>query len=229
MSFSEKINFYKSSYSTTVIHNVPIIINCKLRNFSKLTKDSPQPYCKDLYDLLSNVLFESIIEIDGAIFGYQSHNEFDFILGGSSNSYHNSIQEIGSIVSSYVSSKFTLLNLNYDESKLNFTGYPVFSSVVFPVPNIKEVLYYLIWRQNIGLTKAKKKIEKNPNYLEKIDYMFGLGTAAYKIPKINQDKLSKRWNLNTSLPSFEEDEMDNGNKLISGILETGQDIFRPEI
>jgi tRNA(His) 5'-end guanylyltransferase len=199
-----KFQPYISAYNTTIIPNIPIVIHAEISNFNRLTRKLRQNIPQEFYTILSNTLNHCSKNIEGAIFGYQTYDEFNFVINGKLNAYNNEIQELVSIACSYLSSWFLKEEFLVID-KFDLIGDPIFSCNVFGLPNSKFVLDYLIWRQHLGIKRNKRT-----------------GSATYKIPKLEND-LKKKWFLNDDIPLFKENK-----EIIISILKNGSDIFRPE-
>jgi len=203
----DKFSKYSQAYNNVIMPNIPIIIHAEISNFNKLTRKlKPQPFCQELYDILSKTLFSCSMLLEGAIFSFHTFDEFTFILNGSSNAYNNNIQELISVTSSYLSTWFIKNYFVLAETMPEFIGDAIFSTNAFAVPNYREVINYLIWRQHIGNKNDKR-----------------FGSAAYKVPKLVNELIKKKWYLNNEIPLFKENK-----ELIYNILKSGCDIYRPE-
>lgn len=81
---------------------------------------------------------------------------------------------------------------------------------------IKEMLSGLSIDEKLDLLNQECSIDFN-----KYPVVFRRGAACYKIPKIIDDIMKNKWNINTDLPLFSKEHSFLGN-----IFKNGQDIFR---
>lgn len=155
-SFFDRHESYKEAYNYKILNNLPVIIQINGRNFSRLTKKLSRPYCKTLLNILSNTLYQSILEIEGAVFGFQYSDDFIFVLKNDRNPedqpwYQNCIQKIASVSSSIISVNFLK---NVLASNIELDGDPIFESDVFAVPSIGEAINHLILKQKLCINDA---------------------------------------------------------------------------
>jgi len=202
----EKFSKYIQAYNTTIMPNIPIIINCNISNYQRLTRKLRPNFPQEFNDILSKTLFHCSRALEGVIFSYQNNDEFVFVLKGNSNAYNNNVQELISITATYLSTWFLKEYIIVADVIPELIGDALFSCNAFALPNYKEVLNYLIWKQHVGYKNSQK-----------------LGSASYKILKPINETFKKKWYLNNEITLFKENK-----DLILNILRTGNDIFMPE-
>lgn len=147
-SFSDKIKTYEAAYDQKIIGGIPIVIRVDARSFERITRKLARPFDPFITDILNNTMLDTIIDIDGAVFGYQYNDEINFIINSSSQAWlKNSVQKMAAITASKVSINF-LKNVLYHETPPTLEDDVVFDATVFALPNITEVINYLILKQN---------------------------------------------------------------------------------
>ena len=104
----ERIKKYEEAYDQKIMPRLPIIVSCGIRNFAKLSKNFPKPYCESISNILQKTLYYSIMEIEPAIFGYTFSGEISFVLKNDDETtwLNNNIQDINSTITSLLSSNF---------------------------------------------------------------------------------------------------------------------------
>jgi len=188
MNFQQRIQEYEKSYDLKIINRLPIIVSCDIRSAHRVTKKLLRPYCDDFLDIMGKSMLNSIMEIDGAVFGYHFSDEISFIINSNSDDpwYQNRIQKLTSIVSSILSINFFK---NLQKGQIDLDGDAIFAINVFPVPTLSEAVNYLILKQQecfqYALTHASlyefnklygkdaaNKLLLNKNNNEKLDLLF---------------------------------------------------------
>lgn len=155
-SFFDRQNSYELAYDYKITNHLPIIIHLNGRNFGRLTKSLERPYSPTLLNIFGNTIFQSILEIEGAIFGFQYSDNFIFILRNDRSSedqpwFQNKIQKIVSVSSSIVSVNFFK---NVLASDIELNGDPIFDSKVFSLPSLNEVINNLILKQKLCIQNS---------------------------------------------------------------------------
>jgi len=153
----ERMQRYENVYDNIVTCRLPIVIKCNIRNFNKVIRKLPRPYCPELWHILRSTMFTTIMEMEGAVFGYQAHGNIYYILKSteedSPGPYGSKIQKIGSVASSLTTLNFLKQYLASDDQP-DIIGEAVFESLVFPLPSTTEVCNYLIAQQQQGYHSA---------------------------------------------------------------------------
>lgn len=149
---------YESCYDYKITRRIPIIIRVDGKGFSNLTRRIEKPYCPTMLGLMAATMHDTIVQMDGAVFGYQQSDEISFILRNDQSIntdpwYGNRVQKLSSITASLVT-----LNFNKCLSKLNeppnLIGNALFDARVFAVPNESEAINNLIFRQQDCIRNA---------------------------------------------------------------------------
>lgn len=240
---SDRQKTYINVYDSSILPRLPIVVNTKIRNFPRLSKKTDKPYSIELWRILRHTMYNSILDIEGAVFSYNYESEMNFILNNNNNIYDNKIQRINSVITSLCSINFLKHFLSSDEPP-DLLGEAIFETTTFLLPSLTETMNYLVWRQQIGINhsvsllleaqgvRIKKSIVEKKNLLYNeygIDYeeypnYFKYGSLCYKVPKITEDgKVKKKWYLDIECGDFLESR-----DFVMNILHSGQDIVRPE-
>lgn len=151
MNLGDRQKSYESAYDLRIIRNLPVIVRVDGKSFSRLTKKLERPYCPAMLGLMAATLKKTIIDMDGAIFGYQQSDEMTFVIRNdrSVNTdpwFANRVQKLASITASMVTYNFFQLYSEL-EPKLDLIGNALFDSRAFAVPNIDECANNLVFRQ----------------------------------------------------------------------------------
>lgn len=142
-----RIENYIDNYNTKLLNRVPIVIVINGRSFNKVTSLLSKPYCMQFAENMLSTTIKLCMEVEGAFFAYQYNDEIILILRNDQNIdttpwYDNKIQKICSISSSIATQHFNSINTD-----LNLMGASLFSSQVFAIPNITEVINTLVYKQ----------------------------------------------------------------------------------
>ncbi len=166
---SKRHEDYENTYNLTITKRLPIIIKIDGRNFKKLTRNLDKPFSQPLSEIMAGTMMYVITEIQDAIFGYQFSDEINIVLRNDKELdyepwYNNNIQTIVSTVASLSSIGFNK-NLKLLDPDLKIEGDPVFRAKIWPLPNISEVVNYLINKQLLCrndalLISARIELEK---------------------------------------------------------------------
>lgn len=151
LKLSERQKGYEDDYNYKIIPRIPVIIRVDGKNFSRLTRKCQKPYDPKLLEIMATSMFQSIMDIEGAVFGYQQSDEMTFVIRNDSSIesqplFANRIQKIASVTSSLVTYNFLKNYLSMDEPP-EIVGSSVFDARVFGVPTLVETMNNLIWRQ----------------------------------------------------------------------------------
>ncbi len=155
-SLIERFEEYESLHDTKIMQRLPIIIKSNIRNFSKFSKNLEKPYSYQLLNLIKDSMMQTIIDIDGAIFGFSWGGEISIVIKNDIDSipyYNNKIQTISSIISSMMSINF-FKNYLAADNQIDIYGEAIFETKTFAIPNISETINYIIWRQKTCLYNA---------------------------------------------------------------------------
>jgi len=142
---------YEDSCNQSIISRIPVIIKIDGRSFSRVTKNTPKPFCHKTMAMLNGTMLALAKQIDGVVFGYQYSDKIILVLRNDRSQdedpwFGNSIQKITSVSASLATYEF-MSQLWGVEDPPNLDGAVTFSSQVFPVPNVSEAINYLIFRQ----------------------------------------------------------------------------------
>lgn len=150
-SLKERMEYYENNCNSSIMIKLPVIVRCSIRSFSRLIRNLPKPYSIDFEQVMAKTMLYSIMEMQGAVFGYVHSNEITFILKNDQSFeaepwYQNCIQKIASVSAS-------LCTRGFDraaglDNKLDLIGDAIFDTKVFPLPYVSEVVNNLIWRQH---------------------------------------------------------------------------------
>src|SRR5690606_5986239 len=117
-----------------------------------------KPYCATMLGLMAATMYDTIVQMDGAVFGYQQSDEITFVLKNNQSLntdpwYGNRVQKLASITSSLVTLNFNKC-LGKLEDPPNLIGNALFDARVFSVPDDSEVVNNLIFRQQDCIRNA---------------------------------------------------------------------------
>src|SRR3954468_4164279 len=71
---------YEKPYDYMLPRRLPVIIRVNGRNFHRVTRKLDQPFCPKLLDFMGSTMLYSIMEMQGAVIGYQQSDEITFVL-----------------------------------------------------------------------------------------------------------------------------------------------------
>jgi len=150
MHLTDRMKTYEDGHDFKIMAKVPIIIKSEISNFNKITRKLNKPYCKELWRILQDTLKNTIMDIDGAVFGTTHNGEFIFVLKSDADNdsqfCSNKVQRLSSRISSLITSNFMKFYLASD-SPPDIIGETVFETNSFGIPNLVETMNYLLWRQ----------------------------------------------------------------------------------
>jgi tRNA(His) guanylyltransferase len=155
---SDRQKKYEEAYNYTILPKLPVVVRAEVRNFPRLTRNLEKPYCPELWRIMRETMFSTVMEIDGAVFSYCHGAEMSFIIYGadekdSPDFYSNNIQNMGTIISSLCSINFMKHFLSSDDPP-DILGEAVFKVKVTGIPSTTETMDYLLWRQQIAVSNA---------------------------------------------------------------------------
>lgn len=145
----DRIEAYREVSEYHLTPRLPIMICINGRAFSKLTSLLDKPYDEKFVECILSTAHRLCSEIEGAVFAYY-HNDEIVILARNDQTpdtlpwFDNKLQKICSITASIATEHF---NSCSDAIDLNLMGDPLFSSQVFVVPNEKEAINTMIYKQ----------------------------------------------------------------------------------
>lgn len=148
-SLGDRMKKYERAYDIYMPSRLPVIIRIDGKNFSKWTKKCKfrKPFDETLSYQMSHAMKDTVENIEGCMFAFTQSDEASFILRNDQSLettpwFGNRIQKIISVVSSMFTAHFN----KYAPSR----GFPIayFDARVFIVPDLTEVINYLIFRQN---------------------------------------------------------------------------------
>lgn len=251
---------YENSYSQNIIPKIPVIIKIDGRSFSRSTKHVQKPFCKKTSVMLNNTMINLAKKIDGTLCAYQYSDKIILVLRNDRSLdetpwFGNDVQSICSATASM--STYEFLNQLWDlEEPPSLEGDLSFKVNVFGVPNIKEAINYLIYRQhrcfkysvgeavkaalfprygketNVFLEDKnldeRKEILKDSGFdFESLPSAFRNGTIAYLAPEFIETNQGQITRRKWLL-DFDFPLFENSHERLHTILATGGDIFRPE-
>ncbi len=149
MKLKDRIDSYQESSDYKLLNRVPIIISINGRAFSKMTSLLDKPYCPKLAECMLSTMLRLCTEIEGALFAYQYNDEMVFVLRNDQSIetvpwFDNKLQKICSVTAAIATMHF---NDCATSMGLQVIGDPVFTSQVFPVPNIAEAINTMVFKQ----------------------------------------------------------------------------------
>lgn len=145
----DRIDAYRDASEYRLTPRLPIIIVLNGRAFSNLTSLLEKPYDARLAECFLSTMHRLCVEIEGTIFAYHHNDEIVILLRNDQSTdtlpwMGNKLQKICSITASIATEHF---NSCADAVDLNLIGDPHFSSQVFVVPNDKEAINTMIFKQ----------------------------------------------------------------------------------
>lgn len=157
-SLGDRQKEYEAVYDVAITRRLPIVIRVDGRSFHRLTRNLPKPHCIDFEKIMAQTMLYTIMEMQGAVFGYTHNDEITFILKNDQSFeaepwYQNRIQKMVSVTSSLCTRGFDRAVLAM-ENKLELVGDAIFDARTFPLPYISEVVNNLIWRQQSCIRDA---------------------------------------------------------------------------
>lgn len=252
----ERMQRYESVYDNIVTCRLPIIIKCHIRNFNKVIRKLPRPYCPELWQIIRSTMFSTVMELEGAVFGYQVHGDIYYILKSMDDDtpgpYGSKIQKIGSVASSLTTLNFLKQYLASDDQP-DIIGEAVFESLVFVLPSTTEVCNYLIAQQQQGYHYAisvaaeeeMSRVVENTDFLNRKSINEKKEILQTECGIIFDNKYKQYFRLGSisfKAPKISDQEVvrkkwileENSPKFIeqgdfiSNIIRTGQDVLVPE-
>jgi tRNA(His) guanylyltransferase len=247
---------YENSTATKIISRIPVIIKLDGFSFTKVTRNIQKPFCHKTMAILAGTMLSLVKQIDGAIFGFQYSDKIIIIVRNDRREnedpwFGNDIQAICSSSASKATYEF-LTQLWQIDNPPALEGNINFKAVIFGLPNITEVINYLIYQQYLcmqysineivydiignrtitdgtNLESRKKILEEAGISLDTFPASFRHGAAAYITPKLahtSQGEVTHhKWRLDFEVPLFVGDK---DKERLRTILKTGSDIFIPE-
>lgn len=148
----DRINLYESSTDYIILPKIPLIFKINGKGFSNTTSLLDKPFDSDFSDCLMSTTKLLCSEIEGAVLSYTFNDTIIIIARNDQNNnaqtwFKNKITKLSSFTSSLAGIHFYKCA---DHISLSLQGYPVFTSHVFPVPNINEAINYLISCQQLN-------------------------------------------------------------------------------
>lgn len=155
---SERQESYQKPFDYQITKRMPVIITVNGRSFRRLTKNLNKPYCQEFSQAMASAMLYSIMEMQGAVFGYQCSDQITFVLRNdqtleSEPWYQNKIQKIVSVTSSLATLGLYKAISNL-ESKIEVFGDAIFDCDVMAVPYLAEAVNHIIWKQQLNYKKA---------------------------------------------------------------------------
>lgn len=152
----ERMNSYKESCSMKLMRRLPVIININGRSFSKITNTVSKPYSEALMEAMCATTIKLCHEIDGTVLAYTYSDDITIIARNDQTNetqpwFQNEIQKIASVSSSIATSEFSHI---IKDLGITLNGDARFSSTVFTVPSISEVVNLMIHKQQMATASA---------------------------------------------------------------------------
>lgn len=252
----ERIDSYQTTSDYKLLARLPIIIVINGRGFSKLTQLLDKPYCHKFAECMLSTTLRLCAEVEGALFAYCYNDEIVLVSRNDQNTdtvpwYDNRLQKICSITAAIATMHF---NDCAESIRLNLIGDPVFSSQVFAVPTVGEVVNTMVYKQQQNfqtsiqyacLYELIKKHDKNTikgmlsglSMDEKIDLLrqeceidFHTYPLSYRrgVAAYKVPKLAEEDTKYTWYLNSEPPIFTKDQPFLSNILKNGADIFRHE-
>jgi len=250
MNLFDRIQGYENTFNNVLISRLPIIIKLSIKNYIRLIRQLNRPYDPEFMRILQETMFSTVKDLEGAVFAYHQHNEIYYILRQKENEgigpYANQIQKIGTIISSTTTLNFAKHYMASDNPP-DIVGEAVFEGLVFNIPTVSEVINYLIAKQiqcqnnclniivaeNLSANISNRRTSEEKKELleaecgiifdKEYNNYFKYGSCTFKAPKLRGETARKKWLLEETSSDFITEK-----ELITNIIKTGQDIFRPE-
>jgi len=257
----KRLQKYEYQFNTEILPKIPLLIKIDAKNFSQLSKDIEKPFCIKTMKLFTDTTLNLVRKIPGVYFAYQYSDKIFLALRNDQSNdsepwMKNDIQKISSYVSSYTTNKF-LFNFWNMTDRPDIDNEIIFDCNVFGVPNITELINYLVFRQfkcyhysinNAIMHYASKKykeevskylenkgIDERKNLLksefginfENYPEFYRLGMSFYKIPLLIEVNEGKYSSKEWFL-DIHTKIFDDNKDFLGYILNNGVDRFRPE-
>lgn len=149
----DKLKEFENNYNFRLVKKLPLAIIINGRSFKKTTSIIEKPYDVLLSEILGATMIKLSSEVDGTVFAYSFNDEIILISRNDQFEetqlwYDGNLQKICSATSSIATSVFSNYALR---NNINLVGDPTFTSQVFVLPNIDEVVNMLIFKQQQSL------------------------------------------------------------------------------
>lgn len=247
---------YEESTSQRIISRIPIIIHIDGFSFARATRNIQKPFCHKTIAMLNGTMLSLVKQIDGAVFGFQYSDKIIIVLRNDRGEnedpwFGNDVQSMCSISASKATYEFMNQLWEIDDPPA-LEGNIAFRCKVFGIPNITEVINYIIYKQyccmqyaineavysvlgrrtlidGVNIDARKKILDEAGVSLDDFPASFRHGSAAYVTPKLvstaQGEVTHHKWGLDFDVPLFvgEKDQA-----RLRTILKTGSDIFIPE-
>ena len=247
---------YEGSTSQRIISRIPIIIKIDGRSFSRATQNIQKPFCLKTMAMFNGTMLSLVKQIDGAVFGYQYSDKIILALRNDRSEdedpwFGNDIQDICSSSASMATYEF-MNQLWETDQPPELEGSIAFKVKVFGMPNITEVINYIMYRQfccmqyaidetiyslighsaaldGVSIEERKKILDDAGISLDDFPASFHHGVSAYVTPKLVKtaqgETTHHKWTLDFNVPLFADKKE---RERLRTILTTGIDIFKPE-
>jgi tRNA(His) 5'-end guanylyltransferase len=250
---------YENSYDYNIIGKIPVILKIDGRNFSRLTKSVEKPYCFKTSSLLSGTMLALVKQIEGAVFGYQYSDKIIIIIKNDSKTetdpwFGNRVQKLSSIASSLATFEF-LNNFWQIDEPPSLEGSILFTTHVFGIPDVTEVINYCIYRQfrclkyaidqatysfflpkygrqtkdlleDKGTEERRELLISEGFDFDGLTHAFRYGIGSYLIPNIVNTNHGQATHHKWVLDT-EIPLFANNKEFLRTIISTGSDVFRP--
>lgn len=149
---------YETHYDYTITPRLPIIVRADGKSFSRLTRKLERPFCLAMLKVMSETMLNTIMEMQGAVLGYQQSDEITFVLRNDQSFesepwFQNRVQKVSSMTAAQATLCFNEA-IKKPGISLDLVGSAIFDARTFAVPSISEVVNNLIWRQQECMKNA---------------------------------------------------------------------------
>lgn len=148
-SLRERIIEYQEIADTKLLPKVPIIVVLNGRHFSKNTAMAIKPFDSVIMECMCAAMVKLCQEVDGCVFSLTYNDQIILITKNDQTAdtlpwFNNSAQSIISAASSIATLEFNRAAIS---KNLQLLGSATFTGKVFAVPNITEVINFLLYAQ----------------------------------------------------------------------------------
>jgi tRNA(His) guanylyltransferase len=176
---SDRMKQYEKVTDVTLPFRVPIVGRIDGKAFHTFTKGEDKPFSREITRLFRDSMVELCDSVQGCVFGYTQSDEISFVIRTDQSEetdpwYSNRLQKIASVASSIVTAYF---NKHFSKDKL-----ARFDCRVFTLPNIEEVMNYILWRQRDCVRNSVSMVAQH-----ELGKIMGRKTALAALHGVNAD------------------------------------------
>ena len=190
----ERMDEYEIGSGLKLIKKLPIVIVINGRSFQKLTSLFEKPFSQIFSEIMSAVIIRLAAEVDGNQLIYSFDDEIIIVCRNDQSNqteqwYDGDIQKIVSTVSSIATIEFNKLS---EMGEVKLVGDCIFSAKTFILPNITEVINYLVSAQQKAFQTAVSsasfhELLKKYNSLFKVKEILYNRTTSEKIDILKRE------------------------------------------